>query len=330
MKNSLGLLLLAVFLLPASSFAQGSLTPPGPPEPTMKTLDEIDAKLDKRTDIATVPGDGTALHVITQAGSYYLNANLNGVSGKVGIRVESGDVTLDLNGFSLQGGSFSSDGVAIVGSAKNVRVFNGSIRNWDTGIRSTALGNSAFGHLRFSGNRGVGLLAGGLGNIVTNCVATTNAGVGFQLGENSAISDCAASGNTGGGIVADRGSRVVRCNAASGGGHGIRVASRSFVFENDCRDNATSGVFADGSDNRIESNLCSGNGNGIRVTGAFNLIIRNSASTNPTLDAVANGTNYNIGPNNYVGKIATPPGNSSATNTGLGADAASPWANFSF
>ena len=102
------------------------------------------------------------------------------------------------------------------------------------------------------------------------------------------------------------------------------------MLENDCRDNPTAGIFADGTDNRIENNTCAGNGNGVRVTGISNLIIKNSASTNPATDAAANGTNYNIVAGNHIGKITIPPANSSATNTGLGADAANPWVNFSF
>jgi parallel beta-helix repeat protein len=40
-------------LLPV--FAQGSLTPPGAPAPVMKSLDQLDAKLEKRTPISSLP-----------------------------------------------------------------------------------------------------------------------------------------------------------------------------------------------------------------------------------------------------------------------------------
>ncbi len=77
--------------------AQGNLTPPGAPAPTMKTLDQIDAKLEKRTPISSLP------FTISQSGSYYLTGNLSGTSG---INVNVGNVVIDLNGFDLRGESW--------------------------------------------------------------------------------------------------------------------------------------------------------------------------------------------------------------------------------
>src|SRR5579883_474024 len=74
-------------------FAQGSLTPPGAPAPTMKTLSQIEP----RTPISSLP------FTIYIPGSYYLTTNLTGVSNSDGITISTGNVTLDLNGFTLQG-----------------------------------------------------------------------------------------------------------------------------------------------------------------------------------------------------------------------------------
>ena len=64
-------LLLSTLAFQLSTFAQGGLTPPGAPGPTMKTLQQIEP----RTPISSIT------FVISQPGSYYLTTNLTAVSG---------------------------------------------------------------------------------------------------------------------------------------------------------------------------------------------------------------------------------------------------------
>src|SRR3982751_6295714 len=97
------LLISAFQLFNDSAFSQGSLTPPGPPAPSMKKLDEIEP----RTNLQATPapaGVDTAnanYHfIINQPGSYYLSANL-GVTKANGIQINVEGVTLDLNGFAI-------------------------------------------------------------------------------------------------------------------------------------------------------------------------------------------------------------------------------------
>src|SRR6266446_1335538 len=71
-------------------FAQGSLTPPGTPAPTMKSLDQIEA----RAPISSLP------FTISSSGSYYLTKNLNVTTGDA-ITITANQVTLDLNGFTI-------------------------------------------------------------------------------------------------------------------------------------------------------------------------------------------------------------------------------------
>jgi hypothetical protein len=74
------LALLATFSLqPSALLAQGSLTPPGAPAPTMKTL----AQIEPRTPIAAAP------FTISAPGSYYLTTNLT-VSGGTAITATIG------------------------------------------------------------------------------------------------------------------------------------------------------------------------------------------------------------------------------------------------
>ena len=88
------LLPLVLCLLPASIFAQGALTPLGAPSPTMKSLDQIEA----RTIISALP------YTITASGSYYLTGNLTATGSGAGITVSADNVTIDLNGFALIAG----------------------------------------------------------------------------------------------------------------------------------------------------------------------------------------------------------------------------------
>src|SRR5476651_1398236 len=95
-------------LLVPAAVAQGPLTPPGAPAPTMKSLGQIDARVATAgeripVNATTCPGDSSALFVIAQRGSYFLTGDVNGVSGKNGVHITSPEVTLDLNGYQLDG-----------------------------------------------------------------------------------------------------------------------------------------------------------------------------------------------------------------------------------
>ena len=107
-----------------SSFllAQGPLTPPGAPAPTMKTLDQVEA----RKPI----GPSTTSVTISSPGSYYLAGDI-AVTG-TGISITSGDVTLDLNGFTVRKSSGTGGaGIIVSGpadnSARNVTIRNGHV-----------------------------------------------------------------------------------------------------------------------------------------------------------------------------------------------------------
>lgn len=116
----------------ASTFAQGSLTPPpGAPAPVMKSLDQIESRI----PVNTLPGASNAVHVISQPGNYYLTGDIVGSTGKNGILINAHDVTIDLNGYTLLGsGNGSLDGIRVLeedgGSGERLIVRNGKIQKW--------------------------------------------------------------------------------------------------------------------------------------------------------------------------------------------------------
>src|SRR5580765_118164 len=123
MKTLFSTIGLLTCLACAGAFAQGSLTPPGAPAPTMKSLDEIDAKLEKRTPISTAP------FTIDQPGSYYLTTNiLVGLSD--GIDILASGVTLDLNGFTILSTApiLAGEAISFNGPLQNITIVNGFIQ----------------------------------------------------------------------------------------------------------------------------------------------------------------------------------------------------------
>ena len=115
-------LLLAACLLalPALALAQGALAPTGAPAATMKTLDQLEA----RTPLGAV-GGSTAAIAITQPGSYVLLGNVLVESGS-GIIIGADNVTLDLNGFTVESSSSTVGGIGIQ-LGRSMRILNNTI-----------------------------------------------------------------------------------------------------------------------------------------------------------------------------------------------------------
>jgi hypothetical protein len=204
----------ALALFVASAAVAGDLTPPGAPGPTMKTLDEVEARIP--VGPLTTPGTAFAVYYIDQPGSYYLTGNVIGVIGKSGIVIDAPNVTLDLNGYTLQGVPGSASGVSMSLFRLGVTVQNGVVAGWDAdGLRLRADGG-VVRNILAQGCKGWGVnLGGSYGPLIENVGViscgglTTDLGGGIN-GDDAMIRNCTVRFAVGAGISAPSGS-VLDC-----------------------------------------------------------------------------------------------------------------------
>jgi hypothetical protein len=261
-----GLTLLALSTLNlqlSTAFAQGSLTPPGMPAPTMKTADQIYSKLDPRTPISSAP------FTINASGSYYLTTNLTVSSGNA-ITIATNGVTLDLNGFtisSVAGGtgtaiSFSGGSFQQI---TDVTIVNGHICGSFGNAIETTIGpvpnNVLVSKLTVSGV-GYGIDLGLGSTVVQDCTVSSVGGMGITAGvvKNSSAYGC--------GSTAIWGQQVADCYGYStGGADGIDSATAQ-----NCTGRSNSGIGI-WSTVAIGCVCYSGSGIGLKATSATSCII---------------------------------------------------------
>jgi parallel beta-helix repeat protein len=213
----------ALLFSAANSFAQGSLTPPGSPAPTFKTLDQVEPRIDlQNAPASAVDTSNVAYHfIINQPGSYYLSANL-GVAKTNGIQINAEGVTLDLNGFQISGAfGNGGSGIEISGTSHRASIRNGSIKGFSDGVSGNNARACGFRDLAVSNSTNHGISAGE-GAVLEACRAHDNSGTAsIQAGPGSTLANCTASNNTLNnigaqyGIFADTGSSLTNCSASN-------------------------------------------------------------------------------------------------------------------
>jgi hypothetical protein len=253
----------ALFVTVQSGFSQGTLTPPGAPAQTMKSLDQIEP----RTPIAYA---GSA---INYPGSYYLTTNVVGFAGANGIGIYSGNVTLDLNGFTVQGVSGSYSGIYIGGSYTNITVRNGTVTGWgEEGV--------TWNHPNLPGPQSV---------VLEHLIISANGFSGIATANGYVVSDCSIENNAGAGIA------VL--------GNGSQIIGNTLVGNNTANSANSGGIVIEGLNNRIEGNHITGSGTaGYGIAFNFygdtnNIIVKNSVSGNGANNySTAGGSGNDYGP----------------------------------
>ena len=211
----------------STALAQGSLTPPGAPSSTMKTLLQIEP----RTDVLTLSGNGNNQYIITQSGSYYLTTNIVGVASKNGINIQADNVRLDLNGFTLYGGVTNSQvAITVTGPHAGLVIRNGTVSGWGgNGITAASTSDSEFEHLRAMTNGNIGMKLGN-GNTVANCIAIANNADGIDTGSNCTVSACEANGNDNG-IATGANCRIADCDVSGNPSTGITTGDNCRIVQ---------------------------------------------------------------------------------------------------
>lgn len=212
-----------ILSLTGSVHAQGSLTPPGAPAPTMRTLDQ----LEPRMPVAAVP------FAITQPGSYVVVGNLGGGAG--GISVQASNVAIDLNGFTLTGDRLvAGQGITVAAGCDNVTIRNGTVRSWGgDGVHAPGVTDLQLHNVRVVQCVGDGVEVGSATvrdvTVADNDGAGLKAGSGMGAGKVSVqdISFMKATGNGGGGIsyVGPCDASVCDSHVLDNTGHGVAWAS---------------------------------------------------------------------------------------------------------
>jgi hypothetical protein len=233
----------------STAFAQGSLTPSGPPGATMLTLSQIEP----RTPISSAP------FVISHPGSYYLTTNVT-FSGGNAIVISANNVKLDLNGFTISStlnppgsyvGVWLYNGVSPV---TNVTIINGFISGGVTNNAGT-FGGSGFGYGIYGTGSPVNVSVSGV--TVSGCLYD-----GIYLGPDNSTMVKSCTVNTVGsyGILAGSVSDSTALNC----GNAAIVAATTAL---NCTGYSIGGDGVDSVNTYNCTGVASGNGNGVYALG---------------------------------------------------------------
>ena len=238
-----------------------------------------------RTPISSLP------YHISQAGSYYLTGNLDGSAG--GIFISEDKVTLDLMGFTIDGGGTVADhGIDFTGRSSIV-IRNGVITNFGLAGIWQPLDSA-----RYATVMDVQALANGtLGTV------EIHSGIYIES-SNSHVERCTAGDNGGNGIKAGVSARLIN-NIAYNNGYisAIYGSSGSILSGNSAYINSSTYAIYGGSGSTISGNTANFNSNWGIYGHSANLIKDNNISTNNRSATAAQGGLRHANDSRVIGNI---------------------------
>ena len=260
MKTTL-IIMIALFAIGSIAHA-GDLEPAAPPASTMKTLDEVEARI-------PIPGSATPASTfnISTSGSYYLTGDRN-ASG-IAILVNTDNVTIDLNGYSLIGPVTGTDPGVYMNGRNNVEIHNGTVRNFgNNGIYENSVTgqNHRVINVRAISNGWTGIKLYSKNNLVKDCTVTDNTGYGIYVELGSTVSGNTCYNNGYSGIYTGVGCMISGNTSSYNGNNGIYAYPGSTVIGNTVSYNQNWGIWLKGNNladqNTVTNNNQSGNAYG--------------------------------------------------------------------
>lgn len=315
LRTTVSLAAVVAAMAGGSAALAGPLAPPaGPIAPTSKTLTEVEPRT--AISAANTPGDADSVFRISSPGSYYLTANMLGQAGKHGIEIAAVGVTIDLNGFDMQGVAGSLDGIRTAfPNLRDITIKNGAVRLFGgdgVDFSTQVAANCRVDGVYAGSNGGMGMRLGDAA-IVADCTLSNNAADGLRAGLGCLVSGCTASGNSVSGFVVSDGSVVVNCTADGNSSRGFIAGAGGLINTSSARENGSEGfigaiggafsacrAFGNGDTGIATSGSafeCAAQSNGGLGIGASVgvLLVGNTARSNDDSGISANASNFVLG-----------------------------------
>ena len=200
--------------------------------------------VEARTPLDELNTDALGTVLISKPGSYYLRQDLViSRANADGIRINSDNVTIDLNGYGIiSTRSDTDDGISTSGRHNNIIIKNGTISGFgEDGINGIFLAQSTFQNLLIQDNGDEGMVVD-LNCLIINCLVTRNGNDGMEVDDGSIIRNCTASFNGDDGIVTSFGCSVYNCTAFSNARDGISASNGTQVIGCTVYDNDVYGI----------------------------------------------------------------------------------------